>query len=56
VTNPKDAATDSVRDFVVETLVKPDGRRIHYYEWPDRPPEPAKVERDKAAGTERRRV
>jgi hypothetical protein len=56
VTNPKDAATDSVRDFVVETLVKPDGRRIHYYEWPDRPPELANAQRSKNAGKDRRRV
>jgi len=56
VTRPKNAAKAPVRDFVVETEVKPDGRKIHYYEWPDRPPEPAKDVRPKAAGTQRRRV
>jgi hypothetical protein len=26
--------------FVVVTTVKPDGRLIHYYEWPAEPPDP----------------
>jgi hypothetical protein len=34
VTEPKDAPADSFGGFVVETEVKPDGRLIHYYEWP----------------------
>lgn len=31
---PKDAPADPFGGFVVETTVKPDGRLIHYYEWP----------------------
>jgi hypothetical protein len=34
VTEPKDAADDPFGGFVVVTEVKPDGRLIHYYEWP----------------------
>jgi hypothetical protein len=43
------------------TVVKADGRKIHYYEWPERPeesadPEAAKKARAKPARTARHRV
>jgi hypothetical protein len=38
------------------TEIKPDGRKIHYYEWPDRPPEPPKRAPSRAARAGRRRV
>jgi hypothetical protein len=56
MTDRREPSHRPVVAFVVETQMKPDGRLIHYYEWPDRPPEPAKVERDKAARPESRRV
>ena len=34
MTEPKDAPNDPFGEFVVMTEVKPDGRIIHYYEWP----------------------
>jgi hypothetical protein len=41
--------------FRVTTLRKPDGRRVHYYDWPDRAgprdDERPTVERNAAAGT-----
>jgi hypothetical protein len=42
--------------MVVVTEVKPDGRKIHYYEWPKPPPEPLKPEPPKTTRAARRRV
>ncbi len=38
VTDAKSDGNDPFGGFVVVTEVKPDGRLIHYYEWPDEQP------------------
>ncbi|HEV8488240.1 MAG TPA: hypothetical protein VGQ58_00460 [Candidatus Limnocylindrales bacterium] len=45
--------------FVVETQMKPDGRLIHYYEWPKDQPDARPVEAEEPGmrdSDERRRV
>ncbi|MDQ2964809.1 MAG: hypothetical protein M3R57_03060 [Chloroflexota bacterium] len=49
----RDPSKRPVVAFVVETQMKPDGRLIHYYEWPDRPPEPKAGEPTRAARQDR---
>jgi hypothetical protein len=59
VTDRGDPPADPRLAFVVVTTVKPDGRKIHYYEWPKGPPEagkPAKPEPPKAPRAAHRRV
>jgi hypothetical protein len=51
-----DPPADPRPTFVVVTTVKPDGRKIHYYEWPDRPPKPPKEAPAKPARARKRRV
>jgi hypothetical protein len=53
MTDRRDPAKKPFVAFVVETQMKPDGRLIHYYEWPDRTPEPGTNEPDKAAPPDR---
>ena len=44
MTDEPERAEDPFSAFVVVTTVKPDGRLIHYYEWPEDPPDAAPVE------------
>jgi hypothetical protein len=56
VTDRRDRPADPRAAFVVKTVQKADGRRIHYYEWPDQPTEPQTDAAGKASPPEKRRV